>query len=52
MKVGMPTRWDTMVPTLTVLECLLTAITDRYWDEAKSRLEQLELMRQPGSGNV
>jgi DNA-binding MurR/RpiR family transcriptional regulator len=48
MKVATPTRWDTMAPTLTVLECLLTAITERGWDDAKLRLEQLELMRGRG----
>jgi DNA-binding MurR/RpiR family transcriptional regulator len=50
MKVNMPTRWDTAVPTLTVLECLIAVITDLHWDNARSRLEQLELMRQPASG--
>lgn len=45
MRVEMPTRWDTAVPTLALLEFLLATITDRHWQEARSRLERLETLR-------
>ncbi|WP_205191166.1 MurR/RpiR family transcriptional regulator [Burkholderia sp. LMG 13014] len=45
MRVEMPTRWDTTVPSLALLECLLATITDRHWDDARERLERLEALR-------
>ncbi|HXH04329.1 MAG TPA: MurR/RpiR family transcriptional regulator [Candidatus Competibacteraceae bacterium] len=48
--ITVPSRWDSAVATLTLIECLIATITERHWPQARSRIEQLEALRQTPDG--